>query len=694
MSEQANSTIGKRVWQYAFLSGIATFIVAAVVIFGVSLFSTVLMVSTVIIGILNSLLGSDTSAEGGKNWFIAGLKHSLNVGKFLKFATVVVWLGGAGLISYGVLHYRAEARKVTIEGYVFTAAGKPAGSAVVTLFLANKKETVTSADGKFTFPGVDLSREPSKQVQIQAVWQNYTKVDPLDLGTALLGRLMIKLPPGEPPFRVSYITLEGYAIDFLVRGKIDKKWEPLLGDQPVIIRNDVFNTLKKLIKDYSQPFDGVDGSFSITNKSGTQYDDELAQKNIGKTFFQGSQGGNFGRTASKEDVQSLLDPTQPWNIEIDPAEPKVNRSLTFWRFANGDDLKSFQGYQGVGFLNHATSSYMPADFCLLTLNTQADGCGENDSPEMTQLALKSRVLKLRVAVLENTSSKSFQLGKFSFKENALEKLRGGDEDQSILKAAESTKQDLFPPGTLRPNEKILIPLEMPLAYDKDNTNPKGLDEPASANDRNKTAKELTKLDAIKVPYGETGGTSLDVPASELLSILNRPKSDPLLDKSFIFGPSISIESVEVDTVEYPFRQFDVSSLVIQAGSEIGSCPFIYTYSSESGAWLNEGHILYGVNSKLKESEDAIRLRRFDGRVLIKENEPEMSFIDSVYVRAVALDGSEKLLYPRSKALRFEDGNYLKLRQWEQFEVEFDLPGDLSDQKYFVVAKGYYLPLKK
>src|SRR5215467_10010083 len=113
MTEQRNS--GKRVWQYAFLSGIATFIIAAVVIFGVSLFTTVLMVSTVIIGILNSLVGSDTSEASGKNWFVSGLKHSLAVGKFLKFATVVVWLAGAGLITYGVLQYRAESRKVTIE---------------------------------------------------------------------------------------------------------------------------------------------------------------------------------------------------------------------------------------------------------------------------------------------------------------------------------------------------------------------------------------------------------------------------------------------------------------------------------------------------------------------------------------------------------------------------------------------------
>lgn len=691
MIEQGNSSSGKRVWRYAFLSGIATFIIAAVAIFGVSLFTTVLMVSTVIIGILNSLLGSDTSAADGKNWFISGFKHSLDVGKFLKFATVVVWLAGVGLISYGVLHYRAESRKVTIEGYVFTAAGQPAGSAVVTLLLANKKETVTSADGKFTFPGLDLSNEPSKQVQIQAVWQNHTKVEPLNLATAPLGRLMIKLLPGEPPFRVSYIRLEGYAIDFLVRGQIDKQWEERLGGQPFIVPNDVFNTLKKVLKDYSQPFKAIEGdAFEISSKSGTTSDESLAQKNSGKTFFEGSQGHLFIRTASKEDVLSLLDPTQQWNIEIEPRVSNVPRSLTFWRFANDDDVKSFQSRPGFGFLNYATSNYLPPDFYLLTLKTVSEGgCGDDSATEMTELFLTPRVLKFRVAVLENTSSTSIQLGKFSFKENASEKLRSGDEDQSNLKAADSTKQKLFPLEALNPHEKLLIPLDMPLAYE----DLQGLDNPASANDRGKTATELAKLGVIKFPYGETGET-YSVTTSELLSVLNRPTSNPLLDKSYIFGPSISIESVEVDNVEYPFRQFDASRFVINAGGDYGSCPFVYTYSSESGAWLNEGHILYGVNSKLKESEDAIRLSRFDGRVLIKENEPEISFIDSVYVRAVALDGSEKRLYPRSNALRFEDGNYLKLRQWEQFEVEFDLPRELVKQEYFVVAKGYYVPVKK
>jgi hypothetical protein len=502
---------------------------------------------------------------------------------------------------------------------------------------------------------------------------------------------MIKLPPGEPPFRVSYITLEGYAVDFLMRGQIDKQWEERLGGQPFIVPNGVFNTLKNIIKNYTQVLEAFEGdTFVISNKSVTKTDDSLAKKNNNKAFFEGSQGHIFWRTASKEDIQSLLDPTRQWNLEIDPAVTNVTNSLTFWRFANGDDVKSFQSKPGLGFLNYATSSYLPPDFYLLTLRIEGPGCGDDSGEDMTGLTLTARVLKFRVAVLENTSSKSIQLGKFSFKENASERLRSGDEDQSALKAAESTKQELFPLQVLNPREKLLIPLEMFLVYEDLQV----LGKPASSNERNRTARELTKLGEIRFLYGETGGSYLDVPASELISVLNRPKSSPLLDKNYIFGPSINIESVEVDNVEYPFRQFDAGRLVINLDSSWGSCPFVYTYSSESGTWLSEGHILYGINSKLKESEDSIRLNRFDGRVLIKENEPEISFIDSVYVRAIALDGTEKLIYPRTKALHFADGNYLKLSQWEQLKIEFDLPRDLVNQEYFVVAKGYYVPLKK
>lgn len=107
--------------------------------------------------------------------------------------------------------------------------------------------------------------------------------------------------------------------------------------------------------------------------------------------------------------------------------------------------------------------------------------------------------------------------------------------------------------------------------------------------------------------------------------------------------------------------------------------------------MSEGVILYGNDAKAREAMDDILLRRFDGRVLIKEQDPEDSFIDLVQIRATSPDGSEKLLYPKNEKLRFADGHYLKLKKGEEVTVEFEWPPGFVARKYVLVASGYYLP---
>lgn len=92
-------TAGSKIWQVAFLSGIAACIVSAILILGTSIFATVLTVSTLFIGILNALLGQASAGAKGENWFVSTTRHALDVGTFLKVATVVVWIGAAGLIG-------------------------------------------------------------------------------------------------------------------------------------------------------------------------------------------------------------------------------------------------------------------------------------------------------------------------------------------------------------------------------------------------------------------------------------------------------------------------------------------------------------------------------------------------------------------------------------------------------------------
>ena len=100
----------------------------------------------------------------------------------------------------------------------------------------------------------------------------------------------------------------------------------------------------------------------------------------------------------------------------------------------------------------------------------------------------------------------------------------------------------------------------------------------------------------------------------------RTKSDQVvnLDKEYLLGPSIEIQTLEADRVEFPFRPFDSSRIVILDEYDSGSCPYVYTYSDTTKAWHNEGVILRGNVGKHRESLAEKELRLFDGRILLKE----------------------------------------------------------------------------
>ena len=148
-----NPGSAKRRWQYTFLAGMVACIVSAFVVLDNAVFASTVTISTLAIGLVNSLLNpTDSSQDQG--FVLSKLNLGLNVSRFLKTATILIWLLTIGVSGYGALQYYLESRKVTIEGYVIAANGEPAAGTFITFFLSGKKESATTADGKFIFTKV------------------------------------------------------------------------------------------------------------------------------------------------------------------------------------------------------------------------------------------------------------------------------------------------------------------------------------------------------------------------------------------------------------------------------------------------------------------------------------------------------------------------------------------------------------
>jgi hypothetical protein len=523
-------------------------------------------------------------------------------------------------------------------------------------------------------------------------------------------------PPALRPYRVTYRLLKGHAVDLLLEGKIGR-WDKALDGKYFIVQNDVFNTLSDLVARFSEEFNGqkfvrIGGPRRTSRTLAAQYKDERKQLFVGSSgvdmieygkedVLEARLGSLFsgGEPSITALINSLNDANENWSFSA--FKQKRSDVLVFNRLARKSDLDSFESTLQK-FYSYITRDYMPADFGVLQLmvdekEEDLGGCGQHaraPRPRVWSASFTGPLLRTNVAIIENISSEPITVGRFILTENVSSRLEKREAVQNSLASRPPRKQYLFAPGILKPGESLVIPIELTLRMEKRDWEAFFLPDNGPANYYNDI---LSRARATKgLSFADQSGNKIPTVTVEALErIINKNKVDILPTTEYVYGPSVSIESLEINKYGYLVRKFDPSKLLITSGYDstdgVGSCPYVYTYSARHNSWLSEGVILYGRNSRLKESTDEIALHRFNGRVLIEERDPEDSFIDSMYIRAESVDGKQTIIYPQDAKLRVADGDYLQLRQGDHQILEFPIPAGLTAAKYFLVASGYYAP---
>jgi hypothetical protein len=495
----------------------------------------------------------------------------------------------------------------------------------------------------------------------------------------------------EPPkFRVRYFDVEGYAIDFLMKGMVDEKMEKDLAGQPFIVPNEVFKEINFLIEKFSRPTD-----LSILRDS----KDNWLEKEV-KGKYLGIIDIDFSIKADQR-ILSSIESDGYWNLhwkgdEYDRKKyisnlekGKINANdFLAWKFIDKRYLNLFHrdndNTNEIKLYDFITEKYLPSDFSIVILNYNACPAG------VWELTLANRIPVLKVAVVENITNSPIEIGEFSLKKNLNKQLVERQDNNDILAKMSIRKESLFPLKILAPKEKILIPLELYFEYNKWNK-----DFIKRISVKFNPPNELREIKNMKYIHITEEKEMDNIPMIKKISLqtlrefLDKEITDVSVEKEFIYGTSISIEQIAIDGKIYPFRKFDEKAFILHSMSEQGSCPYAYTYSPEIKQWLSEGHILYGKSSKRKEGWDSIKLKRFTGKVIIKENDPEVSFIDLLRIRVKNSDGKEQVLLPKQAVLRSEDQQYLTMKQGDQTEVEFDGFQENAGSTFYLESKGYY-----
>jgi hypothetical protein len=691
-------------WQAAFVVGVIVCIVLIDRVSGSATLTRASALAGICLELLNVMFGGTHGAANSKSWAEGKLKRLLMATPFLKFATVVVWLLSSGLGSYaGVLAWR-ESKLLTIQGVIEDADGALAAGASVHLTIGSQKWVTLANQGKYSFSKIDLRDEPTSFAVIEARWNGKEASKRIELTNKGLVSATIRLPLGRPPFRVQYFMLAGHSVDFFLKGMMDEHWEKQLAGQPYIVRNSTFDALSGVVERFSEPFTGrflatpdyyalpIPPGY-ISPKDGPDIDKQ-AEQFAGMPMFVGTDASpaaaSMATAASRKDIESLPDRNYDWHVTASPAvsDQKGTENLVFWRYGTPADLQRFSEdpYAGrlrlVSWLQYATKDFFPEDFCVVSMSS---GCAEPDQ----SIVIGVRSVHLRIAVMENLTSHPIRLGSFVARENSASRLRARDDDQQQLAQQQARPYRWFPPQDLKPGERIAVPLEITFKYDKDKNwdlyQIKQHFDPAFLDELRSRFRQQTHV--IFSYYANQSEHTVEVPSDILAQLLDGPAPDLDLQKEYIFGPSTRVEGLEVDDADYPVREFDPRLVLIRSGNYTGSCPTVYTFPLQGDRWANEGRILYGAEGREKEGPYSLTLTEFDGRVVVREEEHETTFIKRIYVSTTDRSGRKEVYYPTNWHSLRRKGEYLQLNQGDSIELQF--PGAANHGAIRLIADGFY-----
>jgi hypothetical protein len=724
MTEENQKTlISIRAWQTAFLIGIAALVATAYLFFGTAAASTITAIG-VIVSLLNSLLSAPDAQQNPKEWVQSTVRRLLNVGTMLRIATTLTWLLCFSLwtvVGYSTIKDR---RKATFIVHVQRAGGSPVSDALVTIVLfSGPKEAKKIQNGSYSFENVDTSAEKSGTIKIDVRSNDLHKIQEVPVPPKLPDSrefvATVTLPPGDAPLRISYHILKDRAIDLFLHNLWDAKWNSDLGVKTAVFPNATYQELVRL----SKAFSGVGGAldnFEDTKKHITNA--KLAGKLGPERFFVGTAGAELQARADASffDLDwhakytgSPYDPTA-FSDEHKRIERLMQKdglvNFSFYKSGTIDDIahfaKQFDGsydYYTDGqdkttllrFYQEIAKRGVPEGLFPLSLYfvDTDNACGPENHHDWA-VSLSLRGMRLKIAVIENVSNSTVKLGTFRVRENINLMNRIRSQESKEIRDLPQKERNLFVPEYLQPGEKLAVPMEMYLDIHNDlSDKDEGADLTSAPK---KVFVESQKATLSKIEKAGVARSRLEYPQGKIISVpyprlmdMLRPVPAPNAEEDILVGPTMTLDDVQIGDVRFEFRKFEAGNIDIVSNFEgWGSCPFVFTFVDRASEWVNEGHILTGHVGPAQESTDVKLLRHFDGTLAIRELESERSFINLVRIRAIASDGTARLLKPIGNSVPSANARPLELRKGQELKLRFKLPDDRR-QKYYLLVRGYY-----
>jgi hypothetical protein len=542
-----------------------------------------------------------------------------------------------------------------------------------------------------------------------------------------------------PVFKRTFFTLKGHAVDtFTNEQKLPPELSPAF-TRASVLATKPFATLTDLMKKFGRvvsfPPELLKAAPEGEEPTAEMELREAAIQKIAKSQLKKiattptlspAAGAGSEIKFSASELPSAFFADAVWSIESSQPEelltkskrpgrarieiPMAGLNLRLSRFAAKNDIGMMRRASVEAKIKDSRASTLMrfyADACrggipqrLLPLEVTFDECGGS-----TTVTATAPPLQVRVVVLENTAAEAIELGQFHFRlldpGPGILAVRSRAENETLLASMTAESEAWFKPRLLKPGERIIVPLEMLFKPNRPTRFSDSEEDPAATRARRRAAANKLlgdrELETVAIMYeGKAGNAETPqmkvplvvMPKQKFVDAWLREPIPPSEKEEFVYGPSIALDSVEVNGLRSEIDPFDPINIAYYSGYEGGSCPFVYTRRAPDGTWLKQGTILTGCSAKAREGTRKLRLGTFDGTLRIAEEEDESSYIDELLVRGTLVNGEKVTLRPADDRISQKDRRYLALKKGDSIEIKFAIPNGMQGPVE-IVSSGFF-----
>jgi hypothetical protein len=517
----------------------------------------------------------------------------------------------------------------------------------------------------------------------------------LPAGSTIINEVYCEDDPAANSYKIRYIWLDSLSFSFALSGYYDNRLSSIAGESPLLLRNEIFSIMSEInekfgvspavnsqiVKDEFEyilhsgnsrtsvasttfsdvPVDVLNRMRVYAGEQLILWPDLPASKVIANTLdwppnysiaysannTEGSPLFDLGEWAlsdaygrqQKAFLCTILyryvnknDYDRYWgDIRALESEAEFDENrYTNWVFRARSDAPFRQivvGNPAFNAIGYFTKDGWPDDF-LVNIGTFQEGepCG-NSSDSFGFYAIPRQLFVLVAVVLPTRGA--IQLEELTLDVDRRRNLR--TEITNTEPASENLNSI-----SIGKNQSLVVPLRIEMRYDLKSHPFSSII--ANAESRqifdSISALEFNRLDFRDPQFGSEGEQAdpIDLPifTSKNKNSFPAPMAKNVTQKYF-FGPAYSLTGVKIGDTTYEVRSAPPSALVVAAGYEGGTCPFLYFRSSDDRLRIH-GRILVAAGSEDKRRQERYDLPAETKSVVISEQEPEITYITNISYR--------------------------------------------------------------